>query len=66
MPWWQQPFIQVTLPLMITFAGVALAQTVNIHRRIDDLARRVDEIIRRLERIESLLGGHSSHIWGRE
>ncbi len=50
-----QPFFEVTLPLMLTIiAGVwAMISTNN---------RRLDDIIKRLERIEELLRGHDERI----
>lgn len=61
-PWWQQPFFQVALPIIITFA-----LTYWIHnKRIDDLkdalSKRLDAIERCLERIEQLLTDHDRRI----
>lgn len=50
-----QPFFQVTLPLMVTFiATIWLAQW-SQNKRFDSLEKRIDEIIKRLDRIESKL-----------
>jgi hypothetical protein len=61
-PWWQQPFFQVALPIMITFALTFWAH----NRRIDDLkealGKRLDAIKHRLERIEQLLTDHDRRI----
>jgi ActR/RegA family two-component response regulator len=72
-PWWQQPFFQVALPIMVTFALTYWAH----NRRIDDLTRalngrmddlkqeiskRLEAIERRLERIEQLLTDHDRRI----
>jgi hypothetical protein len=51
----QQPFFQVTLPLMVTFvAAIWIAQWVQ-NKRFDDfketINRRFDEVIKRLDRI---------------
>jgi hypothetical protein len=55
MNWWQQPFFQVALPIIVTFAIATWYQS----KRIDDLHdwmnKRFDSVERRLERIESLL-----------
>lgn len=68
-PWWQQPFFQVALPIIITFALTFWAHNRRIddlNRRIDDLkealTKRLDAIERRLERIEQLLAAHDRRI----
>ncbi len=65
MNWWQQPFFQVALPIIITFAIATLYQskrTDDLSKRIDDLRdslnKRFDAIARRLERIENLPADH--------
>ena len=62
MNWWQQPFVQVALPIIVTFAIATWYQSKRIDdlgKRIDDLRdsinRRLDAVERRLERIENLL-----------
>ena len=62
MSWWQQPFFQVALPVILAFAIATLFQskhTDSLGKRIDDLRdsmnQRFDAIERRLERIENLL-----------
>lgn len=61
-PWWQQPFFQVALPIIITLALTFWAH----NRRIDDLkeslSKRLDAIERRLERLEQLLTDHDRRI----
>jgi len=69
MNWWQQPFVQVALPIIITFAIATWFQSKRIddlrdslNRRIDGLGNRLDAIDRRLERIENLLTDHDRRI----
>lgn len=64
-PWWQQPFFQVALPIIVTFVITYWAhnrRVDDINRRIDDLkdtlVKRLEAIERRLERIEQLLTEH--------
>jgi glutathione S-transferase len=69
MAWWQQPFFQVALPIIMAFALATLFQT----KRIDDQGKRLDDlrdavnrgfaaIDARLGRIEVLLGDHAGRI----
>jgi hypothetical protein len=62
MPWWQQPFFQVALPIIVTFAAATWFQ----NKRVDHLKaavnRRLDDIIARLDRMETLLSGHDRRI----
>jgi hypothetical protein len=74
--WWQQPFFQVALPIIIAFAIATLFQSRRIGdlgkrlddmgKRIDDLRdslnRRLDAIEVRLSRIEELLFDHDRRI----
>lgn len=54
-PMLQQPFFQVTLPIMVTFvATIWLASWAQ--------NKRLEEIIKRLERIEVKLDDHSERI----
>jgi hypothetical protein len=76
MNWWQQPFFQVALPIVITFAIATWYQSKRVDdqgKRIDDLGKRIDDlrdsmnrrfdaIDRRLERIENLLADHGRRI----
>jgi len=73
MNWWQQPFFQVALPIIITFAIATWYQSKRIddlrdslNGRIDELRdsmdRRFDAVERRLERIENLLSDHAQRI----
>jgi hypothetical protein len=69
MNWWQQPFVQVALPIMIAVVIATCYQSKrfdDLGKRIDDfrdslnrcmdgLDKRFDAIDRRLERIEHLL-----------
>jgi len=68
-PWWQQPFFQVALPIVVAFVVTYWAH----NRRIDDLNRRIedlkeallarlDAIERRLERLEQVLLDHDRRI----
>lgn len=54
-PWWQQPFFQVALPIIITFALTYWIHNKRIDELKDALSKRLDAIERRLERIEQLL-----------
>lgn len=54
-PLLQQPFFQVTLPMMITLI-------VGVWTMISTNNRRLDDIIRRLERIEALLADHDQRL----
>ncbi len=47
----QQPFFQVTLPLMVTFVTVIWLAFWSRNKRFDGIDRRLDEIIKRLDRI---------------
>jgi hypothetical protein len=74
--WWQQPFFQVALPIVLTFIVATLYQGKRIDdmgKRIDDLradmnARfasvetRLDAIDRHLDRIEIAVADHSTRI----
>jgi len=51
-------FVQIALPLMVTFIAAGWFNG----KRIDDINRRLDEIIKRLDRIEALLSDHDSRI----
>ena len=69
MNWWQQPFFQVALPIIITFAIATWFQSKRIddlrdslNRRMDAIDRRLDAIERRLDRIENLLTDHDRRI----
>jgi hypothetical protein len=62
MNWWQQPFFQVALPIIITFAIATWYQSKRIDDLRDAMNRRFDAIERRLERIENLLSDHDRRI----
>ena len=61
-PWWQQPFFQVALPIMITFALAFFWQ----NKRIDDLRSDVKsgfaEIKAELREIRELLRQHGERL----
>jgi len=48
MTWWQQPFFQISLPIMIAFALVTLYSVIRDRR--DALRRQLDELLRDHER----------------
>jgi hypothetical protein len=58
MAWWQQPFIQIALPIIITFVVASWSQ----NKRIDEVSKRLDDIVQRLTRIESLLTDHDRRL----
>jgi hypothetical protein len=62
----QQPFFQVTLPLMVTFVAAIWVAQWSQNKRFDDLKadirQRFDEIIKRLDRIETKLDDHEKRI----
>jgi F0F1-type ATP synthase membrane subunit b/b' len=69
MNWWQQPFVQVALPIIVTFAIATWFQNKRmdeLSKRLDDfrdaIGKRLDAIERRLERIENLLSDHDRRI----
>jgi hypothetical protein len=62
MNWWQQPFVQVALPIIVTFAIATLYQGKRIDDLRDSMNKRFDAVERRLERIESLLTNHDRRI----
>jgi hypothetical protein len=62
MVWWQQPFVQVALPIMVTFAIATLFQGKRIDDLRDSLGRRLDAIEQRLARIENLFADHDRRI----
>jgi hypothetical protein len=47
----QQPFFQVTLPLMVTFAAAIRVASSSRNKRFDGIDRGLDEVIKRLDRI---------------
>ena len=52
---WNQPFFQITLPLMVTFIATIWAATWLQNKRLDD-------IIARLKRIEEKLDDHADRL----
>jgi len=62
MNWWQLPFVQVALPIIVTFAIATPYQGKRIDDLRDSMNKRLDAIERRLERIENLLTDHDRRI----
>jgi hypothetical protein len=62
MNWWQQPFVKVALPIVVTFAIATLYQGKRIDDLRDSMNKRFDAVDRRLERIENLLTDHDRRI----
>lgn len=60
--WWQQPFVQVALPIIIIFAIATWFQSKRIDDLRDSMNKRFDAVDRRLERIENLLTDHDRRI----
>jgi hypothetical protein len=44
MPWWQQPFFQVALPIVVTFAIATWYQSSRISDLRDTLSKRIDDL----------------------
>ena len=44
MPWWQQPFFQVALPVMVTFVLATWYQSGRISDSREDLGNRMDDL----------------------
>jgi len=68
-----QPFFQITLPLIVTFVSTVWAATWMQNKRLEEMAKRfddrlgemskrLDDIVARLGRIESLLGDQDRRI----
>jgi len=57
-----QPFFQITLPLMVTFVGTVWAATWLQNKRLDDICRRLDAIETRLKAIEEKLAAFDHRI----
>jgi hypothetical protein len=51
MAWWRQPFIQIALPISVTFIVASWSQN-----------KRLDDIVQRLTRIEALLTDHGRRL----
>jgi hypothetical protein len=62
MQWWQQPFFQVALPIIVTFAIATWFQSKRIDDLRDSLGKRLDAIEARLGRIEALFTDHDRRI----
>ena len=73
MSWWQEPFFQVALPIIVTFAIATSFQSKRIDDLRDSLSRRVDDLRNsintrleaieiRLSRIEDLLSHHDRRL----
>lgn len=50
-----QPFFQLTLPLMVTIVIAAFTAAWSSNKRIDEISHRLDDTNRRLDRLESSL-----------
>ena len=67
-----QPFFQITLPLMATFIATVWAATWMQNKRLEEISKRLDDIVARLRRIEEKLDNFEHRItaletskWGR-
>jgi hypothetical protein len=58
----QQPFFQVTLPLMVTFVATMWIASWSQNKRFDDIHRRLDEIVAELRAIKAKLDDHGNRI----
>jgi hypothetical protein len=56
------PFIQVALPIMLTFAAAAWWNNKRLDDLRNDMNRRFDEIIKRLDRIDATLNNYGERI----
>lgn len=63
MQWWQQPFFQVALPIIVTFAIATWYQSKRVNdqgKRIDDIGKRIDDlrdsVNKRIELLEGSIG----------
>jgi F0F1-type ATP synthase membrane subunit b/b' len=50
-----QPFFQITLPLMVTFIATVWIAQWSQNKRFDDLNKRLDKIDDKLDKIEERL-----------
>lgn len=50
-----QPFFQITLPLMVTFIVTVWLASWSQNKRIDEISKRIDSLEKRLESIERRL-----------
>ena len=61
-----QPFFQITLPLMTTFIATIWIASWSQNKRLDEMSKRIDErfanIERRLEKIEARLEAFAERI----
>ena len=62
MEWWKEPFFQVALPIMVSFAFATWFQSKRIDDLKDAISKRLDAIEQRLVSIESLLKDHDRRI----
>ncbi|MBZ5618234.1 MAG: hypothetical protein LAQ69_05770 [Acidobacteriia bacterium] len=51
MSWWQQPFFQVALPIIITFAIATWYQNSRITDLRDSIGRRIDDSNKRIDNL---------------
>jgi len=52
-PWWQQPFFQVALPVIVTFAIATWYQAGRITDLRETLGKRIDDIGKRIDDLRS-------------
>jgi hypothetical protein len=62
MEWWKEPFFQVALPIMVSFAFATWFQSKRIDDLKDALSKGLDSIEQRLVSIESLLKDHDRRL----
>ena len=62
MPWFQQPFFQVALPIVITLIINIWREDKRFKEFKEGVNQRLDEIIKRLADIDSLLREHDRDI----
>jgi hypothetical protein len=62
MEWWKEPFFQVALPVIVSFAFATWFQSKRIDDLKDAISKRLDSIELRLVSIESLLKDHDRRI----
>ncbi|MGA2590901.1 MAG: hypothetical protein ABSH32_13360 [Bryobacteraceae bacterium] len=60
MNWWQQPFFQVALPIIVTFAIATWFQSKRIDDLRDSMGKRIDElsgsINKRIDELSASIG----------
>lgn len=61
-----QPFFQITLPIMVTFVATVWFASWSQNKRLDDIVRRLDAIEARLLGIENRLAAVERKVEGLE